>query len=116
MATISSHVLDSVLGTHASGIRCQLYRHYPDAPPELVFDVKADQEGRICEEVDVDQATRAAEYELVLDKGAYFEMQSSGFNNMVDVIVIRFAITDRHRRYHLPVMLSPHSYSAWWSD
>ena len=116
MATISSHVLDSVLGTHASGIRCQLYRRFPDAPSELVFDVKADQEGRISEEVEVEKATREAEYELVFHNGAYFEMQSSSFDTVVDTIVIRFAITDNHKHYHLPVMLSPHSYSAWWSN
>ncbi len=116
MATVSSHVLDSVRGTHAAGIRCQLYRRLRDAPSELVFDVKADTEGRISEEVEVEKATRDAEYELVFHNGAYFSMQSSRFDTVVETIVIRFVITDNHKRYHLPVMMSPHSYSTWWSS
>ena len=79
MATVSSHVLDSVRGTHASGIRVQLYRRFVDAPSELVFDRKADPEGRVSEEVEVEKATREAEYELVFHNGAYFEMQDSRF-------------------------------------
>ena len=42
--------------------------------------------------------------------------RTAAFDNVVATIVIRFAITDNHKRYHLPVMLSPHSYSAWWSS
>ena len=115
MATVSSHILDSVSGDHATGIRCQLYKLGPQAERELVFDVKADQEGRIVEEVEVENATRDAEFELVFHSEAYFEMHSINANSMVEFIVIRFNMNDAHKRYHLPVMLSPHSYSTWWS-
>lgn len=116
MATVSSHVLDSVNGTHAAGIRCQLFRLDEEGGREMVFDLKADQEGRITEEVEVENATRDAEYELVFHSEAYFELQSINANTMVETIVIRFNMNDAHKRYHLPVMLSPHSYSTWWSD
>ena len=116
MATVSSHILDSVHGTHAAGIRCQLFRLDKEEGRDLVFDVKADQEGRIQEEVEVENATRDAEYELVFFSEAYFEMHSITTGSAVETIVIRFTMNDAHKRYHLPVMLSPHSYSAWWSD
>ena len=115
MATVTSHILDSVHGTHATGIRCQLFRLEQEGGRELVFDVKADQEGRIHEEIEVENATRDAEFELVFHSETYFEMHSISVDSMVETVVIRFNMNDAHKRYHLPLMLSPHSYSAWWS-
>lgn len=115
MATVASHVLDSVRGTHATGIRCQLFRLDKDSGRELVFDVKADQEGRISEEVEVENANRDAQFELVFHSEAYFSMQAINTATMVETIVVRFVMTNAHKRYHLPVMLSPHAYSVWWS-
>jgi 5-hydroxyisourate hydrolase len=31
-------------------------------------------------------------------------------------IVLRFAMPDPASRYHMPVILSPHGYSVWWSS
>lgn len=116
MATVSSHILDSVSGDHATGIRCQLFRLNKESDRQLVFDVKADDEGRISESVEIEKANRDAKFELVIHNAAYFSMQSIDDDSMVETIVIRFAMNDKHKRYHLPVMLSPHSYSTWWSS
>ena len=116
MATVSSHILDSVSGDHATGIRCQLFRLSKESDRLLVFDVKADDEGRISESVEIEKANRDAKFELVIHNAAYFSMQSIDDDSMVETIVIRFVMTDSHKRYHMPVMLSPHSYSTWWSS
>jgi len=116
MATVSSHILDSLRGDHATGIRCQLFRLNKESDWQLVFDVKADDEGRISESVEIEKANRDAKFELVIHNAAYFSMQSIEDESMVETIVIRFAMTDSHKRYHMPVMLSPHSYSTWWSS
>ena len=112
MATVSSHILDSVKGTHAAGIRCQLVRLVPNAAAEPVFDVVADHEGRISETVMVGEEELGSEYELRLYAADYFQADSA----LVPVVVIRFLVQDADKRYHLPVMLSPHSYSTWWSS
>jgi 5-hydroxyisourate hydrolase len=31
-------------------------------------------------------------------------------------IVLRFEMPDPSAQYHMPVILSPNSYSAWWSS
>ena len=116
MATVSSHILDSVSGDHATGIRCQLFQLSKESDRQLVFDVKADDEGRISESVEIEKADRDAEFELVIHSAAYFRMQSIEEDSMVETIVIRFVMPDSHKRYHMPVMLSPHSYSTWWSS
>lgn len=113
MATVSSHILDSVSGSHAAGIRCQLYQL--GAAKQLLFDVNANAEGRIVEAVSIDDSNRGVEFELVMHGAEYFTDQSLNAASMVKTIVIRFTMDDDQERYHLPVMLSPHSYSTWWS-
>ncbi|UCH38681.1 MAG: hydroxyisourate hydrolase [Gammaproteobacteria bacterium] len=113
MATVSSHILDSVIGTHAAGIRCQLF--LLGEPKQLLFDVNANDEGRIAETVSIDETKRGAEFELVIHGADYFAGRGHGDDTIVETVVIRFTIDDDNRRYHLPVMLSPHSYSTWWS-
>ena len=109
MATISSHILDSIKGTHAAGIRCQLKRLAPGA--EVLFDVNADHEGRINETLHLEADQLGGEFELVIHAAEYFQLDAA----LVPVVVIRFVIRDAQRRYHLPVMLSPHACSTWWS-
>jgi len=115
MATVSSHILDSVNGRSAVGIRSQLFQLISDTERQLVFDVIADQEGRIAETVSIDDANIAGEFELVFHGAEYFMEQGLESASMVRTVVIRFVMGDDQHRYHLPVMLSPHSYSTWWS-
>jgi 5-hydroxyisourate hydrolase len=115
MATVSSHVLDSINGKSAQGIRCQLFQLGDESAAKLVFDVMADDEGRIAESVEIDDFSRGSEFELVFHGRDYFAAQSLAADSMVKTVVIRFVMDDNARRYHLPLMLSAHSYSTWWS-
>ena len=110
MAIISSHILDSLSGKSAAGIRCQLSRLVDDVRQPL-FDVFADTEGRINETLAVDAEDLGSEFELVMHAADYFGATDA----LVTCVVIRFVIDDDSRRYHMPVMLAPHSYSTWWS-
>jgi 5-hydroxyisourate hydrolase len=78
----------------------------------LVFDVTADHEGRISETLPVNEADIGSEFELVIHAAEYFRFETA----VVAAVVIRFIVDDADRRYHLPVMLAPHSYSTWWSE
>ena len=54
MAIISSHILDSVHGCSASGIRGQCQKIVNRNGDQIVFEVEANEEGRIMEEVSFD--------------------------------------------------------------
>jgi 5-hydroxyisourate hydrolase len=116
MAIVSSHILDSVSGKSAVGIRSQLFQLSGASHRQLVFDIAADAEGRISEAVEINDTNRGCEFELVFHGREYFNSQSSGADSMVSCVVVRFVMDDDQKRYHLPVMLSPHSYSTWWSS
>ena len=115
MATISSHILDTANGLSASGIRVELFRLDGEQRTRL-FEVSAGQEGRIVEEVDMSDAESGSEYELIFHGGDYFARQHSLSSDSQRVVVLRFTMPDPEKRYHMPIMLSPHSYSVWWSS
>ena len=117
MATISSHVLDSVIGTHASGIRIECFRLAGVANKEKLFDVIANEEGRIAQPVEINAADNNAQYELVFHSAAYFDAQPATpkARQIMDVVVVRIAIPEPQGKVHIPVVLSPHSYTIWWS-
>jgi len=114
MAIISSHVLDSLVGTHASGIRVECYQRTPDGKSTLVFDVEATLDGRISEAIEV---VPDAEYELVFHSADYYnsrQLPDDGYQ-IINSVVLRISMPNADANCHLPIMLSPHSYSVWWS-
>jgi len=119
MATISSHVLDSVIGNHASHIRVECYRCSADGQSTRMFDVVASDEGRIAETVDVaaDKAGQETQYELVFHLADYYrkmQLPDDGYQ-VLQTVVVRISLPVADDKYHLPIMMSPHSYSVWWS-
>ncbi len=114
MASLSTHVLDSLRGSHAAGIRCVLYRLQDDNRIP-VFDLRADSEGRLSQPLEFNADSAAAEFELVLHAAEYFAGQGLDSTGCLREVVLRFVVGE-DRRYHLPVMLAPHSYSTWWSN
>lgn len=117
MISVSSHVLDSVIGTHASGIRVECHRLLKDKPSQLVFNKVATEEGRISETFDAVNWGEKPEVELVFYSANYYHalnLPDDGYQ-ILEKVVVRIALPDPDGKYHLPVMLSPHSYSIWWS-
>ena len=117
MATVSSHILDSVSGVSAVGIRAQLFQ-ISGKQRDLLFDVYASEEGRIVESLDLSASDTECEYELVFHGADYFSTRPCPVENSscMKVVVLRFSMPDPGKRYHMPVMLSPYSYSVWWSS
>ena len=115
MAIVSSHILDSVVGDHAQGIRVSCYRLSGSNEKEQVFDVNASEEGRIAETVTV---ADSAEYELIFHSAEYFkglDVPEHEHKQIMPVVAVRITLSDEQARYHIPLVLSPHSYTLWWS-
>lgn len=117
MATISSHVLDSVTGDHAAGIRVECMKRLGTGEQTHVFDVIASNQGRISEVVEISPSATDERYELVFHSKSYFGHKSSETEStqVLECVVIRLTLVDPDGSYHVPIMLAPHSYSVWWS-
>ena len=114
MAVITSHALNGTDGTHAAGIGVTLTNR---TTGEMLIATKTDGGGRVSIEVDEDRIDPTSTYELVLATGAYWGSRAvprKGAQIMED-IVLRIAMPNPAGHYHLPVIISPNSYSAWWS-
>ena len=118
MAVISTHLLNSVLGTHAGGVGIELLRVEPSGVRTIVFERETDASGRLAVTVKTPKEHDNAEYELVFQTGRYFVAQSlpQPINQIVKRVVIRFSMPDPNASYHIPLMIAPNSYSVWWSS
>lgn len=116
MATITSHVLDAVNGTHAGGVRVDCARIGDDGRREAVFSVESGADGRISGIAEVDGADEGRVYELVFHTGEYFDREGLAEQaRIMPEVVFRLRLPDPDARYHVPVIVSPHGYSVWWS-
>lgn len=116
MTTVSSHVLDSVIGDHAKYIRIECFRLETDGGRTGLFNTIADEQGRISETINPDDK-ELTRYELIFHSAEYFKNQpdTPQSNQIMPEVVVRFTISASAEKVHIPVMLSPHSYSTWWS-
>ncbi|MEM8862089.1 MAG: hydroxyisourate hydrolase [Chloroflexota bacterium] len=114
MITISSHVLDSVLGDHAQYIKIACYSILENDSRQKLFDVTANKQGRIAEKVNVEVGQKC---EIVFHTTDYFSNQPAipDSEQIMDEVVVRFKVPADSDKIHIPMMLSPHSYSIWWS-
>ena len=118
MAIISSHILDSVHGSSASGIRVQCQKMVNRNGDHLVFEVEANEEGRIMEEVSFEDSGEQF-YQLIFFSDEYFRKKMAerySGRQIVREIVIRLVLPDPEIRYHVPVIIGPHSNTFWWSE
>ena len=118
MATISSHTLDSINGSHAGGVGVELLRLDADGGRTLVFASQTDAGGRLSQTVMLTAEQTNCRYELVFDSGAYFATHADGAieGRIVEDVVVRFRFSTPEAQVHIPMMLAPNSYSVWWSD
>jgi 5-hydroxyisourate hydrolase len=116
VTVLSSHVLDSISGKSAIGFRVQLFRIGVNGQKEQVFDVMSDHEGRIAEQLILENEEQ--EFELVFNTRDYIEREHGEqiANQPLSAAVIRLHLSKREQRYHVPLVLSPHSYTVWWSE
>ena len=110
MATISSHILNAVDGTHAGGIEATLYRV---SDRTQLASTSTDGGGRLKIEVDITRADPTDLYELVFQTGAYWA--DSNAPRTIPEVLLRFTMPDPDGAYHMPIILSPLGFSTWSS-
>lgn len=115
MAVISSHALNGVDGTHAGSIRVQVHERKSG---KILFASETDEGGRLSEKVDISASGSDATYEMVFETGPYWKANDVSRDSVqiMSEIVVRFQMPDPDARYHIPVIISPNSYSVWWSS
>ena len=118
MAIVSTHILNSLEGTHAAGVAIDLYRVEASGERVKLVTTTTDEGGRMSTAVQLTHAQCQGQYELVVQSGAYFCARPAApfAQSAMQEVVIRFAMPAAEAKYHMPLMLAPHSYSVWCSN
>lgn len=138
MTGLTTHILDTASGKPASGVKIQLYKLCQKNVPEnenngiinnplsmdektqsvvkkLLVETKSNQDGRTEKPLLDEKAMEKGQYELHFFTAAYFLNQGAKLDNppFLDEIIIRFSIADNIAHYHVPLLVSPWSYSTY---
>ena len=114
MGFLTTHVLDTMNGCPAAGMRVALYRLDGDAPQPL-RELALDADGRAGGPLLEGDAFRAGRYRLAFEVGGYFrargiELPEPAF---LDRVLLDFGIADATSHYHVPLLASPWAYSTY---
>ena len=110
---LTTHALDTAHGCPASGIAVTLERLGP--PDEVLLSITLNADGRAAAPLLEGDAFRVGRYRLVFDTAAYFAAQGDTLADppFLDRVPIEFAIADVDGHYHVPLLVSPWSYSTY---
>jgi 5-hydroxyisourate hydrolase len=101
---LTTHVLDTAAGRPAAGVPITLHR---DGRP--VAEAVTNAEGRTDAPLLEGDALVAGVYELTFAVGEHF----AGTPGFLDRVPVRFTVTDAAQHYHVPLLVSPWSYSTY---
>lgn len=113
MGKLTTHVLDTANGVPGSNMSIRLYRI--DHGRTEVKSVKTNHDGRCDQPLLEGDALTPGVYELEFSAGAYFEARGTTVPkpSFVGDVVLRFGIADASQHYHVPLLVSPWSYSTY---
>ena len=113
MTKLTTHVLDVYSGKPGNGISVELY-YLNNSERKKITSVKLNDDGRANSPLVEGENFVKGKYELVLYIGDYFKSISK-VNDVpfLDDVVIRFGISDPSEHYHVPLLVSPWSYSTY---
>ncbi|QNA98988.1 hydroxyisourate hydrolase [Massilia sp. Se16.2.3] len=114
MGKLSTHVLDTAHGRPASGVAIALYA-VTETGRSLLTEARTNADGRCDAPLLEGETLRAGRYELVFGAGDYFAARGVALPEprFVDRVTIAFGVADPAQNYHVPLVVTPWSYSTY---
>jgi len=114
MGKLTTHVLNIANGSPAAGMRIELRKITADsaAAPHTS---ETNSDGRCPAPLLQGEELRIGRYSLTFHVGDYFRSQGVALPEppFFDEVVIAFGIADAGQNYHVPLLVSPWSYSTY---
>ena len=112
---LSTHVLDTMHGSPADGMRVALFTTQGEQATLVKrFELNAD--GRNPDGPLYDNASlKVGTYRLVFDVAGYFKARGVSLPepNFLNLVSLDFGVADASAHYHVPLLVSPWSYSTY---
>jgi 5-hydroxyisourate hydrolase len=114
MGRLTTHILDTAHGRPAAGVRIDLSIAAAGGWRRLLT-VQSNADGRTDQPLLEGATFAAGHYELLFHVADYFQRQGVAAVAVpfLDQIPLRFAIADAALHYHVPLLVSPWSYSTY---
>jgi 5-hydroxyisourate hydrolase len=114
MGKLTTHVLDTMHGWPAAGMYVAFFRVEPNGLVPLA-DILLNADGRADAPLLEGAALLPGRYRLVFSVAAYFQGFSVALPEppFLDEVPIDFGIADGGADYHVPLLVSPWSYSTY---
>ncbi|MEN9419362.1 MAG: hypothetical protein RI988_2982 [Pseudomonadota bacterium] len=116
MGHLSTHVLDTANGCPAAGMRVALQRSREDGSFQTVRSVTLNSDGRTDGGPLLDAGSMACgRWRLVFEVAQYFGARGAVLPEppFIDVVNLDFGISNAQGHYHVPLLVSPYSYSTY---
>jgi len=106
MGKLTTHVIDTANGRPGAGMKVEL-SVYEGAAWKRLKSVTTNKDGRTDEPL-VDGVLKPGQYRLKFYVGEYFNKK-----DFLDMVPVRFNVTDANAHYHVPLLCSPWSYTTY---
>ena len=112
MTKLTTHVLDTYSGKPAKGVKVDIY--FVSDKKKKINSIVLNNDGRSEKPLVEGANFKEGKYELVFFVGNYFDkLTNLPKTPFLDEVVIRFGISDPKEKYHVPLLVSPWSYSTY---
>lgn len=114
MGKLSTHVLDTTQGKPGAGVAIELFA-VGAGSRVLIKSATTNADGRCDAPLLEGAAMQPGTYELVFAAGDYFAAQGIALPEpkFIDKVTIAFGIADASQNYHVPLVVTPWSYSTY---
>ena len=110
---LTTHVLDTFNGKPGSGIKGSIYI-FEEANKKKIKDFTLNEDGRCDTPILENDHFKIGKYEIQFFCGEYFrKFTKLDKIPFLDDVVIRFGISDINEHYHVPLLISPWSYTTY---
>jgi 5-hydroxyisourate hydrolase len=112
---LSTHVLDTMHGCPAAGMAVELFTTQGNSTT-LVKRMTLNTDGRSPDgPLYADGQLKQGTYRLVFDVAAYFKARGVALPepNFLGKVTLDFGVADPKQHYHVPLLVSPWSYSTY---
>jgi len=112
---LSTHVLDTMNGCPADGMEVALYTTQGDEQATLVKRFTLNADGRSDGPLYDNASLKVGTYRLVFDVAGYFGQRGVALPqpNFLNKVALDFGVAHADQHYHVPLLVSPWSYSTY---
>lgn len=111
---LSTHVLDTMHGCPAAGMQVSLYRTQ-GGQATLLQSHTLNHDGRTGAPLFDNASLKVGTYRLVFDVAGYFKAKGAALPepSFLDQVSLDFGVAHADQHYHVPLLVSPWSYSTY---